>query len=552
MKRNLWKVKNISGRGKQLAKKFNLNPILADIIASRGIKEEDLLSFLSLSLGCLYSPALLPDIAKAKKRIMQAVTNQEKVMVFGDYDVDGIVALAIFYEFAKKFPTIFSFYIPHRVKEGYGLSCEAVERAKQNNIDLIITFDCGINSNKEIEQAKSLGVDVVVVDHHLPQGALPQPVALINPKCDKSRYPFPDLTAGGLSFKLLQFLEEKDCYQVLDLVALSIVCDVAPLLGENRILLNHGVEVLKKTNRLAIKALCQAAKINQENISTFHIGYILGPRVNASGRIAHAKDSLQLFLTDNFEQASQIALKLNKYNRLRKSVEKKILQEAEEKIKDNLCGEHALVIGDSGWHQGVLGIVASRLKDKYCRPSFVVSLDQGIAKGSGRSTEGVHLIEMLHRCADSLTAYGGHKKAVGMELEEENLESFRKSINLAVQESASSKNFLPTLNIDIKLNLRQIDIELVNQLERLGPYGEANPKPLFLVEGLYKKENIKKVKSWFSVWFTDRDRVFEAICYNRELAEIIDYGKRLDIVFSLGKDEYHNHPRLILRDCRLA
>ncbi len=552
MKKYCWKVKKKLNQGADLAKKFKLHPVIAGIIANRGVRKEQLKFFLESSLTGLHSPSLLPDIKKAKKRIRQAVSSREKVMVFGDYDVDGVVSLAVFNEFAKKFPGTFSFYIPHRVKEGYGLSKEAVAKAKKNKISLIISFDCGINSCQEIDYANSLGVDVVVVDHHLPQDKLPEAIALVNPKRKDSKYPYSDLTAGGLSFKLLQALEENDCHSVIDLVALSIVCDVAPLLGENRILLKEGVKLLRESRRPAIKALCRAAKIKQENITNFHIGYILGPRVNASGRIAHAQDSLNLFLVDDQEKADQLALKLNQHNRLRKNVEKQILKEAEQKIKTDLCGEHALVIGDSGWHPGVLGIVASRLKDKYYRPSIVVSFDNGVAKGSGRSTEDIHLIEMLHKCSDSLTVYGGHKKAVGMELEEEKLDLFRQNINLAIQENMDSAASLPTIEIDAKLKLKQIDNDFVSQLESLSPFGEGNPKPLFLAEKLSKKKNIEKIKSWFSVWLTDQERVFEAITYSKDLAEIINYGEKIDVVFSLDKNGFHNHPRLVLRDCRLS
>ncbi len=552
MKRYTWKINPFLAPPEKLVKKFNLNPVIARIMINRGVREEQVEAFFSSRLDLLHPPSLLPDIEKAKDRIERAVARKERVMVFGDYDVDGIVSLAIFNEFAKKFSNIFSFYIPHRVKEGYGLTKKAVAKAKKNKVSLILTFDCGINSCCEVEYANSLGIDVLIVDHHLPKNELPAADAVVNPKRNDSKYPFSDLTAAGLSFKLLQVLEEKDSYQALDLVALSIVSDVAPLVGENRILLKEGINTLRRSKRAAIRALCQAAKIKQENIDNFHIGYILGPRVNASGRIAHAQDSLSLFLTDDFEKSYQLALKLNKYNQLRKNVEKQILKEAEKQIKNKLCGEHALVVGDSGWHPGVLGIVASRLKDKYCRPSFVVSFDGGVAKGSGRSTEGVHLIDMLDKCSDFLTIYGGHKKAVGMELEEEKLDAFRESINLAIQENIGPKGFLPVLEIDLQLQFNQIDNVLVDSLKALWPYGEGNPKPLFLSKNLTKKKDIQKAKTGYSFWATDGQKVFETVTYDDNLAEIIKYGDRLDIVYSLEKNGYHNHPRLVLRDCRLA
>lgn len=552
MGRHLWKLKEIFDKNKNFAEKFNLDPVLAKIILNRGISEDQVDFFLNPYLEGLHSPYLLPEIKEAKARLAQAVSNREKVMVFGDYDVDGIVSLAIFNEFAKKFPGVFSFYIPHRVKEGYGLNLAAVKKAKESGISLIVTFDCGVNSFQEIEYAKSLGIDTIVIDHHLPQSKLPEPIALINPKRLDSNYPFTGLTAGGLAFKFLQVMEEKDCYQVLDLVALSIVCDVAPLLAENRVLLRQGIDALRKSRRPAIRALSQVSKIKQEAIDTFHIGFILGPRVNASGRIAHAEDALRLFLSDDLDECLQLALKLNKHNRLRKNIEKQILKEAEEKVKNSLCGEHALVVDGSGWHPGVLGIVASRLKDKYYRPSFVLSFNKGAGRGSGRSTEGIHLMKLLDKCSDFLTAYGGHRKAVGMELEEENLDTFRSNINLAIQDRIKPESFLPVLEIDAKLTLAQIDMGFVKALDILYPYGEANPRPLFLAEKLTKKKDVQRVKSWYSVWLTDKERVFEATTYSKDLAELLRCGKKLDVVFSLDKNTYHNHPRLVLRDCRFA
>ncbi len=547
-----WKLKDVLGKSKHFSSQLKINSLAADILVSRGIKPNQINSFLNSSVKDLFSPQLLPNINKAKQRINEAIKKKEKVMVLGDYDVDGVISLAIFYQFSKNYPHAFSFYIPHRVKEGYGLTKDVVEQAQKEGKKLIIAFDCGTNSYSEIEYAKSLNIDIVVIDHHLPKEKLPNPVALVNPRIKKSKYPFFDLPAAGLTFKLLQFLEEDDCYQVLDLVALSIVCDVVPLLGENRILLKEGIKHLRKSNRAGIKALCQIAKINQKNINNFHIGFILGPRINASGRIAHAKDALELFLTEDLEKAKKVALKLNKYNQLRKNVEKQILREAEEIIKNNLCGEHALVIGSDGWHPGVLGIVASRLKDRYRRPSFVVSFDKGIAKGSGRSTEEIHLMEMLDQCSHSLSSYGGHKKAVGMELKQNNLDDFRKSINEAIKKNIDLKDSISFLEIDAKLNFQQINIDLVQDMELLQPYGEGNPKPIFLVQGVTKKKGIEKNRYRYSLWLTAGNRTFEAIIYNKDLAEIMNYGKEFDIVFSLDKDNYHNNPRLILRDCRLA
>jgi len=281
MKRRIWKVKDLNVEASALASKYNFSPFLIQILLNRDISENNFDSFLNPGKNDFHDPKLLPDIENAVSRIKQAAKDKEKVLVFGDYDVDGITSLAIFHEYSKKFPEVFSFYIPHRVKEGYGINKEAILRAKEEAVTLLIAFDCGTNSVGEIELATSLGIDTIVVDHHYVGSNPSKPLAFVNPKREDSHYPFSDLSTGALSYKLLQLLTGSDCLETLDLVALSLVCDVVPLKGENRSLLREGLEVLKKSNRLAIKALCDTTSLKQENIDTFHIGYILGPRINA-------------------------------------------------------------------------------------------------------------------------------------------------------------------------------------------------------------------------------------------------------------------------------
>jgi len=552
MRRRLWKVKELNPRAKELAQAYDVSVFLAQVFLNRGVEDEDFKGVLDSKYASLHCPSLLPDIKKAADRIKQAIKGEEKVLVFGDYDVDGITSLVIFNEFAKEFPNVFSFYIPHRIKEGYGLNKEAIAKAKEEEVSLIITFDCGTGAVEEIALAKSLKIDVIVVDHHLIGGNLIQPFAFINPKRGDSEYPFKDLSAGALSFKLLQFLTGSSSEQALDLVALSLVCDVVPLKGENRVLLKKGLEAVRQSKRLAIKALCEVTKVKQENIDTFHIGYILGPRINASGRVAHAQESLELFLTDDESKANQLASKLSDYNKLRRSIEAQILKEAEAAVKDNRCNEHAIVVSGDNWHPGVLGIVASRLADKYYRPSFVFSFNEDSGKGSARSIKSVHLIEMLDKCADSLLVYGGHSKAAGVEIEREELDNFREKINASIKEGLCPQDFIPSLDVDVFIGFNNIDMRLIEGLEKLKPYGEGNSKPLFAAYNIHKKGVAKKIKSFYSLWLEDNDRTYEAICYNKDILEIIDYADNFDIVFSLQANYYHNIPKLIIRDCRLS
>ncbi len=552
MRRHLWKVKELNPKARELAKIYGMSTFLVQIFLNRGIKQEDFKNVLNPKFSSLHCPSLLPDIEKAVARIKQAVKEKEKVLVFGDYDVDGITSLAIFHEFSKEFSSLFSFYIPHRVEEGYGLNREAIARAKEEEVSLIITFDCGTGAVEEIALAESLKIDVIVVDHHLIGENSIKPFAFVNPKRKDSKYPCKDLSAGALSFKLLQALTDSLPEQVLDLVALSLVCDVVPLKGENRALLRGGLEAIRQSPRLAIKALCKAGSLKQENIDTFHIGYILGPRINASGRVAHARESLELFLTEDENKAHDLASKLGEYNKLRRSIEAQILKEAEQRIGDDGGSEHAIVVSGDGWHPGVLGIVASRLADKYYRPSFVFSLDQDSGKGSARSIESVHLIEMLDRCADSLLAYGGHSKAAGVEIEREEVENFREKINALIKEDLSPQDFIPTISVDALIDFSNIDMELAEGLEKLKPYGEGNSKPLFAAYNVSKKGAPKKINSFYSLWLENSERTYEAICYDKDILEIIDYADSFDIVFSLQVNYYHNAPKLTIRDCRLS
>ncbi len=552
MKKHIWKVKEITKEAKHSAKQYSIPVFLSQVLLNRGVSQDEFQIFLNPSAKYFHSPSLLPDIEKTVERIKKAVANKEKVLVFGDYDVDGITSLAIFNEYGKKFPGIFSFYIPHRVNEGYGLNSEVMLQAKEEGVTLIISFDCGSKAYSEIELAKSFAIDVIVIDHHHISEESIKPFAFVNPKRSISLYPFIDLSAGALSYKVLQALIGEEAIKVLDLVVLSIVCDVVPVGGENRVLLKEGLEAIRVSERPAIKALCKVSGIKQASIDTFHIGYILGPRINASGRVAHANDSLALFLADNIRDAEKIARQLNDYNKLRKNIETQILKEAEQKLSDNDGDDNTIVVCGQKWHPGVLGIVASRLVNKYGKPSFVISFDNGKGVGSARSIEGVHLIEMLDGCADVLLAYGGHKKAAGVHIYEEELENFKEKINILIEENLEGQDFIPVMEIDAKMGFKDINAGLVKSIERLWPYGEANPKPLFMTSAVYKKSNPKKISFGYSVWLSDGVMTFEGIFHSKDLLDTFDHTGCIDIVFSLQFNSYHNIPRLAIKDCRIS
>ncbi len=552
MKRYIWKIKERNSQIEELAKKYAIPPLLIQLLLNRDIEEGEFDSFLKPDLSCLHSPYLLPDIEKAAKRIKRAIEKKEKVLVFGDYDVDGVTSLAIFHEFAKKYSNLFTFYIPHRTKEGYGLNKEAILRAKEEGISLVIAFDCGTNANEEVSLAASLEIDVIVVDHHILRENLNGAFAFINPKRGDSNYPFSELSTAAIAFKLLQVLKGSDCWEVLDLVVLSLICDVVVLKGENRTLVIEGLKYIKESQRPAVKALCKISSIKQKNIDIFHIGYILGPRINAAGRVAHAEESLELFITQDQKKCEKLANKLSEHNKLRRAIESQILKEAEIRVKEDLDGNSAIVVTGDSWHQGVLGIVASRLADKYCRPSFVISFEHNTGKGSARSIQNVHLMEVLEKCSDSLIAYGGHKKAAGVHIDKDELDNFKERINSLLEESITAGDFIPMLDIEAQLSFSQIDLALANSLENFKPYGEGNPKPLFSSCGIFKKTAPRKVKSYYSLWLTDGVITFEGVVYDKDLLEVLDFAETFDIVFSLQTNYYHNIPKLIIKTCRLA
>ena len=551
MARKNWKINELSLQAHALAKARDISPIFAQVLLNRNIGESEIDAFLNPALDFLHDPLTLPDMACAVAKIKEVLQKGKKILVAGDYDVDGVTSLAVFNEFIKDFPGQYEFYIPHRVHDGYGLSKDAVEKAREFGAALITAFDCGTNSTAEIELAKSLGIEVVVVDHHLPQDGFNAPHAFVNPKRKDSTYPFRDLSGAALAFKLLQALTGKDCFAALDLVALSIVCDVVPLKGENRSLLKHGMEALRVSKRPAIKALCASARINQDNLTSFHLGFILGPRINASGRVAHAKEALDLFLSQDTSQALTIAQRLCEYNDLRKNIEADILKQADAIARLATADDHAIVAAGDNWHPGVLGIVASRLCEKYYRPAFVISFSENGGKGSGRSPENVHLMKTLDYCACALTEYGGHKKAAGIVLSKENLPLFKQRLNDFIRDNAG-KGEVASVNVDCMLDFNHIGQDLLDELELLKPLGEENPKALFAAFGVTKKSAAKKVKTGYSVWFTHNDRTYEAAVYDAGVLEIIDYAARFDILYSLEYNTYHNEPRLTIKDVRLA
>ena len=461
---------------------------IARLLLRKGFHSlEEVENFLRPRLGSLSDPFLLPQMHAAISRILAALDSQQRIVLFGDYDVDGVTSLALLNEMLRAYGAIPELFWPLRMAEGYGLSRESIERCvKQHRPQLLIALDCGTSSVNEISELKKRGVDVIVLDHHEPKSELPDCVAVVNPKLTQCGFEY--LSSVGIVFKLCHALLKTrplpgfDLRTKLDLVALGTVADIVPLRGENRVLVQRGAIEIARTSRIGLRKLMEVAGVRVP-ILPEDIGYRLGPRLNAAGRLSTAEKSLRLLLTQDESEAAVLAGELDQENRKRQEVEQQIVDAAIERIDSQFdaARDAAIVAGARGWHPGVLGIVASRIVRKYHRPAIVIGFDEnGVGKGSGRSIEGLNLIEALNRCAGSLDKYGGHEMAAGMALREENFDLFAKAFRNAARELLSKEALQPCLRLDHELAFTEIDVEFLRWHEMLQPFGSGNRQPLFL------------------------------------------------------------------------
>lgn len=477
---------------KYLSREVSISPVLAQILINRDMKDADAVKdFLSPSISKMHDPFLLPDMDRAVERLRKSIGKSETLLVHGDYDADGLTSTAILVSAFRMLGMKTFYHIPNRLTEGYGLSMKGIEKAAQCNADLIITADCGISSKESVSKAVSMGMDVIVTDHHEVPDILPDALAVIDPHRKDSEYPFKYLAGVGVAFKLLQALfarlKVEDCdsklESFLDLVALGTIADSVPLTGENRIIVSHGLKIINEGgSRIAIKAMKEVAGVDREFLAKT-LSYTLIPRINAAGRLADAGEVVELFLTDDMKQAKRIAVLLNEQNRKRKAIEGDVLKDAMEMIDpDNL--DSAIVLSSPDWHPGVIGIVASRLVEKFYKPVFLFSIDGDTAKGSARSIPPFHLFKAISECSDVLIGYGGHRMAAGARISTDKLPVFKEMISAKVDDSLSHDDLLPVLDIDIAVNLSEINLSLVKELSLLEPFGNSNKEPLFGARGI--------------------------------------------------------------------
>lgn len=486
----VWSVAKVNKeRAIAMANKLEIPPLLAMMLDIRGItKEEDVINFLQENKD-FSDPFLMKDMDKAVERITTAVENGEKICVYGDYDADGVTSTSLLYGYLRdSLGADVMFYIPTRTGEGYGMNKGAVDKIHSLGVTLIITVDNGISAREEIDYANSLGIDTVITDHHMPSGAIPKAVAVVNAHQQDDKSPFKDFSGVGVAFKLVMAIEGEyaDVDSLLenfsDIATLGTIGDIVPLVGENRTLVKNGLRHIQNSDRIGINAMKQESGIAEKEINSSNVAFTLVPRINAGGRLGSSEKSVNLLLTEDEDEAVTIADKLGMDNRERQSIEKEILASIDEEVRrtPNIVNDKILVFAGKGWHQGVVGIAASRIKDIYDKPTIIIGIDDdGVARGSGRSVEGFSLCDAVFACSEHLTHYGGHPMAVGISLEKEKINDFRKAINAYCKDIKMPYNIL---HIDCKLNPNQLDLSILDSLSYIEPCGASNPSPIF---GLY-------------------------------------------------------------------
>ena len=539
-----WSLKKENPKLREkLAKTLGVSPITAQLLINRGIENEaEASQFLSSTLFDLPSPYLMKGMDRAVERIKKALEDREKIAIYGDYDVDGVTSTALFYTFMKGLGADVTYYNPDRMKEGYGVNADAVRKLAADGVTLIISGDCGITAVKEVEEARSLGVDFIVTDHHKPPEELPNAVSILNPQLSDCKYPGKGITGVGVVFNLVIALrralredgffgrEEPNLAEYLDLVALGTVADCAPLMDVNRIFVKEGIKRMENPKRIGVQALKEASSING-GITSYDLGFKLGPRINASGRLSSAAKAVELFISENIDDAREIAKALSRENSNRQNIEGEILKDALAQVESGpgVLRENSIVLASRGWHPGIIGIVASRIVERYERPVMMIAVgDDGTGKGSGRSVKGVNIYAALSECRELLLQFGGHEQAAGISIREEKVAELRDMFEMAI--SNIGADYKAVLDIDCAVSLDEINESLVTELGMLEPYGIGNPEPVLVAESVEViSKRIFKDKH-IGLKVRQGGRPLDAVWFNApHEADITD---RIDLVFT--------------------
>ncbi len=545
----------------RLVKHLNLSPIMAQILINRGISDEKEVSyFLEGGLELLSDPFLMPGMDKAVERISLALKRKEKILVYGDYDADGITSTALLLEYLRLLKADAGYYLPDRQEEGYGLHKAALKKVCREGYSLVITVDCGISAVEEVEFALERGLDVVVTDHHQIPAKIPRARAIVNPRLSSHGE---DLAGVGVVFKLVQALDMHlgsgiDCVRFLDLVALGSIADLVPLRGENRILVKKGLEVLSSKKREGLKALMEVSGIEERDISTYDVGFVLAPRLNAAGRLSHARPAVELLITSSSQYARELACALHRKNEARQLVEAQITKEVFKYVETEVDLESTwgLVLDSPLWHPGVIGVVAARVAERFYRPTFLIAVQGEKGKGSGRSVSGFDLFKELSQCSDLLSAYGGHSQAAGLTINASLIEEFRERFNKIAGRAFNWKTPEPELNLEGEVFLTGIDSKLIRELKKLEPHGPGNPRPLVAFKGasVVSCRKVGKDGGHIKLKVKGEELEFEAIGFNlaEAVQEITAAGSRIDIAFQieLNKWKEREHIQFKIEDIR--
>jgi len=543
----------------ELAKSIGIPNIIVKILLNRGLETgEQIQSFIDPKMDDLADPFKIDGMDKAVERLVDALRNNEKIMVYGDYDVDGITASALMFLVLNKLGAQVVYYLPNRLVEGYGLSEDGINEAIEKGVTLIVTVDTGVTAVEEVEFARDHGIDVLVTDHHEPGETLPNCSSIVNPKVDKESEHGNELAGVGVAFKVAQALyrrlqqDEQELEQHLDLVALGTSADIVPLVHENRILTKYGIRQIVRTTKPGLKKLVFVSGLMGKEISTGQVVFILAPRINAIGRLGDAAQAIKLLTTRDERSAAEIARFLDEENRRRKAIDEKTLNEALEQIERtvDLENDKAIVLESSGWHQGVIGIVASRLVEKYYLPTVLISIDNEVGKGSARSIPAFHMYEALKDCGDILLRFGGHKYAAGLSIEPQHVPEFRHRLKQIAKERLNVDDLTPKLNIDAELDLDDIDMDFVKTIEMFAPFGPQNMRPIFLTRNLnivgqpyVVGRNHLKMK----VRRGEKDFDVIGFGFGDHAHNLAMRGVDVDMAYVVEANTYYEQPRIQLR-----
>jgi single-stranded-DNA-specific exonuclease len=558
-----WKILE-AGQAKieKLQQSLKIHPAICRILVQRGIETfEQAKDFFRPPLQALHDPWLMKDMDKAVERILSGLKKDEKILVFGDYDVDGTTSVACLYQFLRKHSPCLDFYIPHRYREGYGVSKAGIDYAKENGFTLILSLDCGIKSIELIAYAKELGIDFIVCDHHLPDLELPPAVAILNPKQKDCDYPYKELCGCGVTYKLITALAQKlnrpaeDVQVYLDLVATAIAADIVPMTGENRILAFHGLKKANENPCFGIKALAQLSGLKKE-LHINNLVFMIAPRVNAAGRMDDARKAVQMFIAATYEEAFHFAELLQSDNTDRKEADSTITQEALAIIQntDGWINRKTTVVFQPHWHKGVVGIVASRLIEHYYRPTVVLTQSGDYAAGSARSVPGFNLYEAIHACKEYLLGYGGHFAAAGMTLELEQVDSFRTKFEEVVSSRINPELLIPEITIDAEISFRDITWPFYNIIQQMEPFGPDNLRPVFITRNVMDTGYSKIVKEEHLRFSLRKDNIsFTGIGFGMaDKLPLLQMKKPVDIVYKIDENEWNGQKSLQLRVIDMA